>query len=287
MKILTWTTIFTVVLTVVLAGNAGADILVQESFKTTEYTVDTDLVGQNGGSGFTGNWTSSDAFAAHVRYEPRSAGLSYPGWPDAGGSVEHFRNDGEVHTKRVAHATSYSAPTISGTDVAYFGFLFNSDDRFEVQWVGGGSRENRFIYAPDSEEIVFLGGGSLAPSSREIRLDAEVNKTHLILLRISDNTTHTFEAFYDNIEAWVDPADLSNLGLADGTALGIFSKFNGNNNDLTADELALTASLESGESFRVDEFFFTDDLASIPEPATGLILLGGGLALLVRRRCRR
>lgn len=270
-----------------IAASAQAAVFVEESFLTTEYIADADLVGQNGGVGFTGNWTSSDLFADSVRFEPRTTGLSHPGWPDRGGAVEHFRTGGPSNqTKTITHDLDYTPTPISGSNVQYFGFLFNTNARFTLQWTGGSSnnRNNRFIWDGE-DEMVMLGGGQ---NSDQIRLPAAPNQTHLLLLRISDLTvdsTSQPEAFYDAVELWIDP-DLSNLGPADGTGNAIISKFNGNNNDIAANELTLTAELAPGEAFMVDEIFLANDLndiLAVPTPSSGLLALVL-LPLMIRRR---
>ncbi len=266
--------------------SAHATIFVQESFLTTDYTADTNVVGQNGGTGFSGNWSSGDVFAPTVRFDTRSTGLSYSGWSNEGGSLEHYRTNSSSFTKTITHNLNYSAPTISGSDVAYFGFLFNATAgvRFDLSWNGTSSRNNVFTYAGNTtEEMVFNGGGS---ASTELRVAAAAGQDHLVLLRISDNTTYDFEEYYDNIEMWVDP-DLSNLGVADDTGRGIFSKFGGGNTDLAADDWSITATLTEGQSFKVDELFFSNDLIAIPEPSSALLFLTGVAVSLISLRRKR
>lgn len=113
----------------------------------------------------------------------------------------------------------------------------------------------------------------------------------MVLLRVSDNTSGGGgnDGFYDNVEAWLNP-DLSNLGAANASGVGIISKFNGGNIDISADGLSITGSLAAGESFTMDEFFVATDLANVtvPEPSTWALLAGVsalGLVML-RRRCR-
>lgn len=256
---------------------ARATILVRESFLLTDYTVDTDLVGQNGGTGFTGNWESSDAFAASVRYEPRSEGLSYPNLISEGGALEHFRSSGSEFEKIVRRDLDFSPPVISGSNVAYFGFLFeaqNADSIFSVNWNSTVNRETLFLY--DGTAMRVRGGGSVGGPQSTVFLPAAPGQTHLVLVRISDNTTSEFNEFYDTFDIWLNP-DLTDLGEPDASDFGIWSKFSGENTDLMADEININASLSPGESFTVDEFFYTDSLTSIPvipEPALVSFLAG-------------
>ncbi|MGC9451808.1 MAG: PEP-CTERM sorting domain-containing protein [Oceanipulchritudo sp.] len=280
----------------ILATAANGSILVKES--ATGYTPDTTIVGQNPTTtGFSGAWTNPNNFglAASVDFYPRSTGLSYTGFGSAtGGSLEHFRVSGTAATKQVERPISFTPATVSGSDVLYIGFLFqhsatsgNDVDATVTYGLLGSSRDNNFILDGGSLSIGLAGSNGSTLNLGAVAQDT----THMVLLRVSDNTTGGGgnDAFYDNVEAWLNP-DLSNLGTANASGVGIISKFNGSNTDISADGLSLLGVLAAGESFTMDEFFVATDLANVtvPEPSTWALLAGVsalGLVML-RRRCR-
>lgn len=282
-----------------LASTLNGAILVHESF--SGYTADTTAVGQNPSTtGFSGAWVNSGGsgggLASTVDFYPRSTGLSYTGLSlNAGGSLEHFRTSGTATSKQIDRPISFTPATVSGSNVLYIGFLFQhsatsgNDVDATLNYGVLESRDNQFI----------LDGGNLSvdlagSNGSTLSLGAVAQNTpNLVLLRVSDNTTGGGgnDSFYDTVEAWINP-DLSNLGAADQTGVGIISKFSGGNTDISADGLRFSGSLAAGEAFSIDEFFVATDLsdftAPIPEPSTWALFAGvGALALVAFRRRSR
>ncbi len=274
------------VTTTAVAGPASASVLpVHEQFLSADYTADVSIVGQDGGTGFTGNWSESGGLAAAVDFQVRSTGLSYTNLQTAGGALEHFRTSGSAITKTASHNFSFTPLSVSGSDVLYLGFLFEvtSGAEFTLTYNTVSGRDTRFVVGASGAVSVIGAGGS----GSTMNLGSAASGTNLILLRATDRTTGSpSNAFYDDVELWLNP-DLASLGAATATGSAIISKFEGSNIDKQPDTLRLSAKLSAGQSFRIDEFFVTDDLSTvtIPEPAS-LALLGLG-SILVLGRSRR
>lgn len=277
----------------ILASSVHGSVLVQESL--TGYTSDQTIVGQNPATtGFSGAWANPNnlGLAAVVDFYPRSTGLSYTGFGSAtGGSLEHFRVSGTAATKNVTRPISFTPATVSGSSVLYIGFLFEhsggTDVDATVNYGVLGDRDNLFILNGSSLSIDLAGTNGSTLNLGAVAQDT----THMVLLRVSDNTTGGGgnDAFYDNVEAWLNP-DLSSLGAANAGGVGIISKFSGGNTDISANGLSLSGALAAGESFTMDEFFVVTDLANVtvPEPSTWALMAGlAALGLvMLRRRCR-
>ena len=279
------------IFTLSLSTWVHATLLVQEDF--SGYTSDATVVGTGPAkTGFTGNWAQTGGLSPDVNFYQRSTGLSYSNFTTGGGSLEYFRNSGSGGTKILDRAIDFSPVSVSGSDVLYLGFLFKYSGSFTTL---------DFIYENDAENRINsfgIGGGNLTidlagSNGSSLNLGSVASDTtHMVLLRISDNTTGGGgnDAFYDNVEAWLNP-DLLNLGTADQTGVGIISKFAGGNTDIAGDNLRISGPITSGSSVTFDEFFITDDLSDvtvIPEPSSvALVLLGGLTTLAVVRRRQR
>jgi len=278
------------ILSLSLITSLRATLLVQEDF--SGYSSDSTVVGTGPAkTGFTGNWAQTGGLNSNVNFYQRSSGLNYSGFASSGGSMEHFRTSGSPSSKNLDREISFSPVSVSGSDVLYLGFLFEYTGSFtDMTLIYENEAENR------SNEFQ-IGGGNLTLNLAGINgssLDLgsiAADTTHLVLLRISDNTTGGGgnDGFYDNVEAWLNP-DLLNLGTADQTGVGIISKFDGGNIDIAADNLRFSGEVTTGSSATFDEFFVTDDLSDvtvIPEPGSIGLLLLGGLACMAGSRSKR
>lgn len=266
-----------------------AATVVREQFLTTDYTVNQTVVGQAGGTGFTGAWSENGGLSSAVNFYPRASGLSYSDLSTSGGQLEHFReltSTSPATSKLAIRDFSFAPPTISGASQIYMGFLFEVSSGADFKW-SYNDVQNRIsdLTVTASGNATFTGGGS---TGSVLNLGSIQSGTNMLLLRVTDATSGSpNDSFYDEIEAWLNP-DLTNLGMADEFGYGIISKFNGTNTDLQPGAYSLNASLAAGQSFRFDKFFITDDLNDvvvvIPEPSSAILLLLGSMALLRRRR---
>ena len=264
-----------------------AATVVREQFLATDYTDDTTVVGQSGGTGFTGTWSESGGLSSAVNFYPRASGLSYSNLSTSGGQLEHFReitSTAPANTKSASRDFSFMPLTISGSSQMYIGFLFEVDSGANFKWAYN-DESNRIsdFSVTTGGDASFVGGGT---SGSTLNLGTVQAGTNMLLLRVSDATSGSpNNPFYDEIEAWLNP-DLTNLGTADDVGFGIISKFGGGDTDEQPGSYNLSGSLDAGESFGFDEFFVTDDLNAVlvPEPSSAVLLFLSSLALIRRRR---
>ena len=283
-------------------------LLAYEGFETNAggtgaaYTADATIRGADKPrTGFTGAWTSSGGFATSADVYSRTAGLSYGGLITTPGSMEAFRNTGTSgEVKYLRRDFNYS---FDAADEIWASCLFNFDAMGEAN---GGSafvaeladssttRGIQLRIEPDGtgpDGIVrVVGAGN---NGIDLALGTvAAGETHLLVVRSSPAIDGPNE-YYDAIDIWVDPVDLTDLGTPDGEGYGVVRYNWPNFGDLlTFDELELRWRPQPAPfSFTFDEFRLGTGLASvlpvIPEPTTLTVLALGGLGLLARRRRQR
>jgi len=251
-------------------------------------------------TGFTGAWTSAGGFAASTDVYSRTAGLSYGALITTPGSMEAFRNTGTSdQVKYLRRDFDYS---FDATDEVWASCLFNFDAMGEAN--GGSafvaeladSSTTRGIQlriepdgaGPDGTVRVVCAGNS----GSDLNLGTvAADETHLLVVRSSPASDGPNQ-YYDAIDVWVDPVDLTDLGAPDAEGYGVVRYQWPNFGDLlTLDELELRWRPQPAPfSFTFDEFRLGTGSASvlpvIPEPGTLTLLALGGLGLLARRRKR-
>jgi len=280
MKSLIVTTVF-----LTTALQASATIVVQEQFLASEYTANTDVIGQGNGAGIgtNGAWNSGDTFAATVRFDPVSSDLTYPDFDSAAGSLDYYRNGGSSgFVKEISRPLSYTAPTVDPSNDYYIAFMFNpsahvgTELRYAIQLDENGDSDDpdmQWIYVADNtrSDFVFIRSGA------EIRVNnVAADTTHLMLARVSHE-----DATDNLVEMWLDP-DLNNLGPAAGSIT-----MPKNRSSVAFDELNIVSALTAGENVVLDEITIFTDLSDvvIPEPRAYAMLAGlAALGLLWRRR---
>lgn len=259
-----------------------AALLAYEGFDYTAGNVN----GDNGGTGWSGAWTSSTSpvYASVVT----GTTLGY-----TGGSIS-INGSGTALSITGGGAGSLNRG-FDGTDVGseiYFSFLF--------QAVAGSGNEFSHFYLSDDADLNNSGGiGDFNTAANDSRFGVRINDgtndttttsslsytigtTYLLVGRLSTDGTGGAAGEIDRVELWVNPTSLT-LGTADATVNDAMG--------LTLADLDVFSTrfvnFASPDQILIDELRIGTDFASVvtvPEPSVGLLLLLGGTSLLALRR---
>ena len=238
----------------------------------------------NGGIGWKGAW-----------YENRDNEKSYAGMPvhkesfvKAGvrttgghfrGGDERYRTFDTSSTSRLAKAgllTSDNKIGKVGTSIymsAYIGFT-NANS-----WRGislfDGSNEKMYIGKAGGQWKLDFSGQGRSIQKSGVNVSTDPAKPQFIVMKF------TFEAGQTKIQFWINPNSENSKLVATATLEGSSAqaiKFN---------KIRLMGDRNSGDTI-LDEFrlatSFKDAVSGVPEPATMLLLAGGGLGVLLRRK---
>lgn len=252
-------------------------------------------------TGFTGNWTSTSAFATSVDYYARSAGLDYGTLITTPGALDAFRTTGtSPDTKSVRRSFDYS---FDPEDEIWVSYLFqfsplgtaNGGSAVTVQLAADTDRDLTLNIAPEGTgpggRATLTGGGS-AGSVLDLGV-LDPDRTHLLVMRAEPRLgTTDFNGYYDALSVWLDPESLTELGLPDATGFSVVRNQGSTLGDYEAfDELLLTVRPQPAPfSFQFDEFRIGTGASAVlpvPEPATMLLAAMGASALAGYTRRRR
>lgn len=247
------------------AGHALGSVIATEPF---DYPAG-GLVGQNGGSGFSGAWTGNAGVGV---FNP---GLTYPGY-NAVGNAAFTPGSGNGAFRQL----SSTQGAVDG-GVTYVAFLTQAPDASEPEYAGlslfQGATEKLFIgkrFQQTTYGIERSGTSSFANSSA-----ASSTGTHLLIAKIvfgSGDTPGNERIFF-----YVDPP-LSTGPIGPTFVLPDVPSF-------SFDTIRVQSG-NVGESYNFDDVRIGTSLADVvaitPEPATAGLVAVGALAVLARRARR-
>lgn len=250
--------------------SAEAALMFSDPF---QYPVSSNLAGQNGGSGFSGAWSSGSSTLV--------AGLN------GGGSAVSINNTGGAQNRLLTSAVGTTGST------SYITYLMNSSDFNNGNYTGID-----LLFGPNSQ--LFLGipwnarkFGFDAKSSlpiQNINFTPTANTSYLIAVGLISSTT----AGKVDIKMWAT----SNLAIDPNTLVASTpnAQLIGTRNNFSFDRIVLDGNMPS--SLKVSGLAASPSIseavavsvAAVPEPASfgltaaGVIAAAGWTALRVRRR---
>lgn len=236
---------------------AHAAPIVSESFDYSP--AGSSLNGANGGTGFTGPWTSTNAPIVASTGLTHSLifdefGLGFTSLPTAGASPKR-RIDASLFPASMKSGSSLGTSTDSGT--LWITYLHHLDQDYSFIYLGNfriGTTSKTSGYGI----IDHTGGNTYALTP---------NQTNLVVIRV------IFANTADQMTLWVNPVSLSNL-----TTANAVDSYTPGGNGLGDISIIQPVNAGAGDTAIWDEFRVgTDLLTLIPEPAS--------LALLVTTLC--
>jgi hypothetical protein len=263
-----------VALVAMVASSASAALLLYEGFDYKEGA----LTGQNGGTGFSAGWTTSNNGGLNVV----AGSLSYGVLPTTGNSVYgEVRPDSPSWTHRGNVRAANALAASAGTQDYWVSYLLavNTSAPTWGAWAGWqtGDTGNSWIgkYGSGGPQI---GVGQVNNVGGTVATATATMTTYFLVVKYVD-TGASFDAY-----AWVNPTlvdPVTGLDLAVGTAIGTFANaatsLGTANFEITQANETTMDELRIGTNYR--------DVAPIPEPASILLLVGGLVgAYKLRRR---
>jgi hypothetical protein len=296
------------VLSAGLALGSQGQLQVSESFAigAGQYTANQALFNQGGTEeiGFSGSWGGSST----VQYIADTVTMQADGlFGESGGKAKFLPVGSGFETHRsVARSLSgvSNAPAYYVSQIVSAGVPAQSRDAEGYAFAGLGNAtvsENAIngvgfnlggVYVGFVDDAGTPNEVSLALRSREavsgvndrVIQTAASNRIWHVVLKIEANVSGS----QDRVTYWLNPTDMGSDALMTATAAATDSYF-GFALQSGGDFLRLTTATDSFDrTFFFDEVRLATDLASIvPEPVTGLLLAGVGLAAMGRRARRR
>lgn len=256
-----------------------------------DYTAGQSLTGQNGGTGFSGAWTSAVGTRVNGTIV---TGLSFGGLETAGNAVQITISNPTATDAAWEDAKNNVARTLTTLPVVphYSSFLFNVTARGgNNNLIGVGSGQFGL-----SEGVLVTGGyGNAAPqggirrdfNNNSIGSDLSLATTYFAISKITATGTEAWILTLANYNSWVSAGSLESLLTANSTSSGV-------RNDpdaLFPGPLRIGGYLEVAgiSTITFDEIRYGSSLAlvtPVPEPST-YALLGLGLVALVFLRYRQ
>jgi len=257
-----------VILWGILRGPAEAAIIAHESFDYGPIGGSVELMGGNGGVGWTGAWGNGNVAYTQVVTPGTLLSYAVSGGPIIlGGAravqITQANNDTGIRNL----ATSLDPVT---TPEVYFRFLLrvegtvDSDDRLGVVFWDGDSNA-RLGYdengADDFNARQGVGGNGSFFGGQ-----VTANTTYLMVGRLTSTNGGTS---YNQLEGWLNPTVVQTV--ADVVVTG------GNLNDIDGIQIR-TGGLDAGQTWYLDEFKFTTKWEEVvPEPSSYLMMFVVGV----------
>ena len=279
-----------------LAGpSARAALIVEDSYNigtgAGEYTDGSALDGKPSVTpttgGWAGTWTSGNA------PKSKSGGLEYTGISGvtiggSGGTEGHIDTGGDAADRGIA-----TDGTLGSASELWMRILWQPNGTLGGEFFNfrrdGGSGDGRIVIRRDDDPFgstgnrndlmvdPFGGGAQVADEFATLSGGA----THLLLFRLTIDRASGGD---DTVDLWADPTATSVSGLGTPTASVTANLLDG-----ADDQLSQFDFTGSDGSYQLDEFAIGEtfnDVTGIPEPASFMLLLLGGLAVIGRRRRR-
>ncbi len=293
MKSIAYTSLIAILTLLGTTSNASAALLASDDFES--YALGSTVAGNNGGTGFSGAWGSSNA-GASANTTILSSSLSY-----SGGTV--FANGGSQAAQYVAgtgaifdgHLTRSIPFGGSGSDPIYMSYLWNNSVNNDAPASGDDFAQFGFDGTPDNPQNsimqrngLFQARSSTSTAASNGSVPVNIDQTYLLVMKAED----TGSGFYDQVTLWVDPlSDVEGAETVDGISTGVGAMNTGN----IASIALRSAFWESDDTFLVDNILIGESFAdvvptAVPEPASivvwsllGLCLAGYGYRR--RRNC--
>ncbi len=264
-----------------VAGCSWGSLISLEDFET--YPSAAPLAGLNGGTGWSGGWTT----AGTGSYQVIDGGLSYSAGEISvgGGSKALSLSFPNANVEVIANRP---LPTQTGT--LYMSLLYRntidntpavSPDFFQAGFLP--TSENPAMSVLDRDGTFQARAGTAPPGSQDTGISSDVGVTYFLVLKM-ENTTGG--AAYDTAHIFVNPTFLSE-GLNSSTSSTLNDAL-----DLSGSAVfnIRRAFQEAGDTYHVDALrigtSFGDVVSAIPEPNTWVLVLLGML-LLARRTIAR
>jgi hypothetical protein len=264
------------VLAITGAEEARAALQVYESFAYGP--AGSDLIGKNGGLGFSGAWTAGGFNVNEsTNYDVTSAGLTYDDLMVGGGAAE----TGTTPSSIAGIYRNLANPIGGDATVKFMSFLIQPLDVTTSNWYGiylrNGSANELFVGkggsgAAGQWAIENRGGSGQAASGVNVAL----NQTYLLVVKME------FAAGADTVSLYVNPA----VALLEPPVASAVK------NDLDVGTVT-GLNLYSRGGFRVDEIRIGDRFAdvvpasTVPESSSAVLLVLGSSLIAGQRLARR
>ena len=251
-------------------GAANAALLFSENF---DYTIGSNLAGQNGGSGFSGAWSGGDSTIV--------SGL--------GGTGNAVQIGASIASRALSSTFSTSGNTF------YISYLMNVSDFSGGNYTGislwNGASEEVFFGIPyQSQNFGFDARGDTGVAGiQEVNFSPSINTTYLVTFGLLPSAT----SGKVDLKMWatsnlgVDPNTLV-AGAANASFLGTRDNFSFNTLKLNGDYAGSlkVSGIANAPTAAEAINFSTQSAAPVPEPGTwaAAALLAGGAAFMRWRR---
>jgi len=255
---------------VLVTSSAHSALLFTENFN---YTVGSNLAGQNGGSGFSGAWSGGNSTIV--------AGL--------GGTGNAVQIGSSIATRSLSSTFSTSGNTF------YVSYLMNSSNFSGGNYTGislwdGGTEQVFFGIPWQTQKFGFDARSTLGVAGiKTVEFNPSINTTYLVTLGLLPSAT----SGKVDVKMWatsnlaVDPNTLV-AGTPNASLIGARDNFSFNTVKLNGDYAgALKVSGLANASTAAEAInFSTQSAAPVPEPGTwaAAALLAGGAAFARRRK---